>query len=490
MFHKLLSRKGAMAAASVALGLSGMSLALASPAGATGTYTAGKSSTLITGSGSQTAYAVMASLTTLFNEAAGCDFAASTSVPNALNCGTSSTAGPTITGTPGSYTIATPGNVDGEQGFPVSGLNPYNDYAANLPATSSGSGRAQLNGGTATDGASATYNVFEPSYARTSSFSTASPANTAMNYVKYATDGVSWTTFSKANGVATAQAKVKTLTQAQITAIWNNTLTCTVSGVTYTMNWKCVGATKSAPIDCYQPQNGSGTAGTWASFAGYSVSGTATAPCTGNEAGDTTESASAAVASHTNLFENQMAQVGAASDAADAIYFMSFGKWNTTCTGIKSVTPSYTALCAGTPTTDTTVFGGIGGVQANQASVQGSGGGAGVTFPVTRGLYNVYNNSSATGNQVPASQATLNFVGENGFLCRPETSAIVNPVTGNSFRFDIEAAIKSQGFFPLDVSGSPFTYTAPTYEGVLTGVYAGSLATAQDTVGYCLPSNG
>ena len=75
------------------------------------------------------------------------------------------------------------------------------------------------------------------------------------------------------------------------------------------------------------------------------------------------------------------------------------------------------------PTTYTTL-GKIDGITANQATVQGTGGGAGVTFPVTRGLYNVYNNSTAL---VPSSQATLNFTSEYGFLCKASDHRISIP---------------------------------------------------------------
>ena len=81
--------------------------------------------------------------------------------------------------------------------------------------------------------------------------------------------------------------------------------------------------------------------------------------------------------------------------------------------------------------------------------MQGTGGGAGVTFPVTRGLYNLYNNSSAT---VPSNQATLNFMSEDGFLCKSSTKTDIDPQTGVAYRTEIEAAITANGFFPLDVT--------------------------------------
>ena len=153
-----------------------------------------------------------------------------------------------------------------------------------------------------------------------------------------------------------------------------------------------------------------------------------------------------------------MASIAALPDAADAIYFMSFGKFNTTCTTIKYKAPAYTAECAGAPANDTTLRWHHQRRSvtetATKTSIQGTGGGAGVTWPVTRGLYNLYNNSSATD---PSSQATLNFVGEDGFLCKASTATDIDPQTGATYRSEIEADIEAQGFFPLDVSGAPFT---------------------------------
>jgi hypothetical protein len=107
MIRSLFTRRGAAAAAAVTIGLSGMSLALAGTAGA-----APNASPLF-GSGSQTSYAVMTSLSAVFNNASGCDLTAISSAPSTLNCGTSSFA---------------PGTVGGEQGFAVSSENPYNDF--------------------------------------------------------------------------------------------------------------------------------------------------------------------------------------------------------------------------------------------------------------------------------------------------------------------------------------------------------------------------
>ena len=71
---------------------------------------------------------------------------------------------------------------------------------------------------------------------------------------------------------------------------------------------------------------------------------------------------------HENLFENQMATIYAQPDAADAIYFMSLGKFTTTCKGKKA----NVEVCAGATNTTTktyTTFGEINGITATQATV-------------------------------------------------------------------------------------------------------------------------
>ena len=115
-----------------------------------------------------------------------------------------------------------------------------------------------------------------------------------------------------------------------------------------------------------------------------------------------------------------------------------------------------------------------------------------MTFPVTRGLYNLYNNSSAT---VPSSQATLNFVGENGFLCKSSTTTDIDPQTGVAYRTEIEAAITANGFFPLDMSGAPFAEGSVTFPGTITDAAYTAIDnnagnTGDNGNGFCLVTNG
>jgi len=455
MIRSLFTRRRGTAVAAATIGMASLSLAFAGTAGAA------PSSTQMVGSGSQTSYATMTTLTDLFNNVAGCDLTASTSIPSTLNCGTSSF----VAGTPG-----------GEQGFNVAADNPYNDYSVQAPAIGSG------NGVTALQAAAAGTPTQPIEYARSS----AHKGGTQQNDVQYATDGVSWTTFGTIGATKTAQAKVTNITLTDLIAIWNGTLTCTVKGVVYTENWICEGAKTAAPMDVYVAQTGSGTYSSWQSALGFSKTHPGGVENTGMEAGWVANGGSPAtlISAHENLFENQMATIAAQPDAKDAIYFMSFGKFTTTCPGTKPV-------CAGTGKNVTT-YGHINGVTASKSTIQGTGGGGGVTFPVTRGLYNVYNNSTAT---VPATQATLNFIGENGFLCKSSTASEVDTQTGVLYRTEIENAITANGFFPLDVSGAPFAEGSPPAPGTITDAgYAASDNAPTNTGtthnGFCLVTPG
>ena len=451
MFRSKLTR-GGVAFAAATMGVATMSMAFAGTAGATGTAT-GRSATLIIGSGSQTSYDEMTALSTLFNSAPGCDLTASTAVPASLDCGQAS---------------HTAGTVGGEQGYDVSAENPYNDFAVQAPAIGSGNGSTALE---ASGSGSPTQTI---DFARASS----AKGTSVSNRVKFATDAVSWVTFNAVGGVKTNQAKITNMTTAQLQGIFQGTgVPGCVGGQYSNMDWYCLGAKAHSPIDVYMAQTGSGTYSTWQSFTGI-TSNTAGGGVTnaGMEQGGGT------AASHSNLFENQMSYISQQSDAADAIYFFSLGKFTTNCHGKNGKK----VVCAGTAANDYVTFGSINGISATQSTVQGTGGGAGVTFPVVRGLYNNYLNSSAAH---PSSQATLNFVSEKGFLCKSGTSTDTNPYTGNSYRYDIEAAIKAQGFFPLDVSGSPFAQGTVTNPAVITDT-AFTAIDGDGTSGYCLVTHG
>ncbi len=457
MLRSLFTRRGVTAIAAAAIGVSGMSLALAAPAGAAA------QASLLVGSGSQTSYAMMVQLGDLFNNSPGCDLTTGTGSLG-LGCGSNG------------FTAGTPA---GEQGYNVAAENPYNDYTVQAPPVGSGNGRAQL----LLVGAGTPSTTPAISYARSSS-GPGSSDNATENFVEYATDGVSWTTFNEVAGAKTPQAKVVNITKTQLQEIYAGTLSCSVKGGgTVLMNWECLGAKTSNHIDCYVAQTGSGTYSTWQGAMGFTK---------GTPPGCTTVESSGTQASHINLAENSMSYISQQADAAQAIYFMSYGKYETTCNVAGKAPVGGTAakaVCFGVaqkPKASYVTLGQINGISPNQNSIQGSGGGGGVTFPITRGLYNVYLNSTSS---FPASQATLNFASEYGFLCKPDTASQIDPATGATYRSEIEADILAQGFFPLDVSGNAFTFVQGTNHAVITDPgYTPNVT--QGTQGYCNVTDG
>jgi hypothetical protein len=452
MFHKLFTRRRGVAVVAVALGISGMSLAMAGSAGA---VTFLNPSSVVAGSGSNTAYDLMTQLGTLFNSSPGCDLTAATANSGTLQCVT------------GSYVVGG----DGENGQNAASENPYNDVTFQYPAVGSGNGVKELytSGDVAID------------YARSSATPANSHGEVGQNYIEYAIDGVSWIHFNEVSGVKTDTSKLVNLTTAQLEAIYNGTENCTVKGVAYTQNWICVGAKSPQPIDCYVAQTGSGTEKTWAADI---VGGVDAAPCLNDESVGT-------AASHSGLFENEVSAMFTPSgtwnngDEKDAIYYFSTGKY--ALENVKHALP-------GTPAKTFVGLGEINGITANQASVQGTtGDGVPGDFPVTRYLSNVYNNTSTATNGI-ASQPTLNLVGEYGFLCKPGTNTDIDPLTGVSYRSEIETAITAQGFFPLDTHiGTTFHEGTLATAGAITDPLYQEIDptyTASNPQGYCLSVNG
>jgi len=456
MFHKLFTRRRGVAIVTVALGISGMSLAVAGTAGAA---TFLNPSSVVAGSGSNTAYDLMTQLGDLFNGSPGCDLTAASANSGTLQCET------------GTYV---PGQ-DGENGQNAATENPYNDVTFQYPAVGSGNGVKQL----------FTSGDVAINYARSSATPANSHGTSAQNYIEYAIDGVSWIHFTEVSGVKTPASTVTNLTVAQLEAIYNGTENCSITKgkvtTNYTQNWICVGAKTAAPIDCYVAQTGSGTEKTWAADI---VDGNDTAPCLNDEAVGT-------AASHSGLFENEVSAMFTPSgtwnngDEKDAIYYFSSGKY--ALENKKGVLP-------GTPAKTITALGEINGITANKSTVQGTtGDGVPGDFPVIRYLSNVYNNTS-TGTNGIATQPTLNLVGEYGFLCKPSTGSDIDPITGVSYRSEIEADITAQGFFPIDTTigttfhegtlATPGSITDPLYQEIDPNF---AVANPQ---GYCLSVNG
>jgi phosphate transport system substrate-binding protein len=350
---------------------------------------------VIVGSGSSTTYGVMTALDDLFNGMPGCNLVAVPPATQALNFSCTPPASPLVAGNGENYT---------------------NDVALREPALGSSNGILQLeNQGTKTTATAAI------SYAA-SSRAPKTTDNNGLNFVAFAKDGVDWFHFTEVKGVATPSAKVTDLTSTQIQDIWNGTDT----------NWDQVGGT-NAPIDLYAAQSGSGTESTWSSFLGFS---------------DQTYILSKGAAYYDThiVFENEDSQMITNGDEADAIFYFSYGKWELSCK----------TVCGGTAVPGSTkakpstaAIGEVNGVAPSKTTILNG------TFPVPRFLYNVYSNGSDPA--IPAATAaTLNFISEVGFLCKPQTTTvsgkstpILDPNTGVSVRTEINDAIEAAGFFVL-----------------------------------------
>ncbi len=472
MFHKLSKRRGRAAAATVALLASVLSLAFAGSAGAVTT-------SVIGGSGSNTIYQLDTDLSVLFNESPGCNLAGGSPQPLDFSCPTPYATGGVV-------------NQPGEDGETAAMENPYNDVTYQYPALGSGNGVHQLQGNAGSGDGEPDIN-----YARSSATPGNSHGTSQQNYVQFAIDGVSWVHFTQQGGTNLPTSSVGNVQLSALQHIYADTLQCKIGGVIYKMDWACLGAPTHLHIDCYMAQNGSGTEGTWAQ---YVTGGSSTPACLNDETTGT-------AASHNGLFENEVSSITQPSsayynnDVGAAIYFFSFAKYKQECVvgGVSGACPGATGY--------TTSIGAINGIHPTQFNIQGTGGANHGTFPIIRYLSNVYNNSSATGTAgtaaAPATQAALNLVSEYGFLCKSSTATDIDPYTGYNYRYEIEATIFKDGFFPIDVGyhratqtpGTAFAEenTALTYPAQITDPnyqLVDSTYNQTNPTGYCLPIDG
>ncbi len=270
MFQKLHTRRRGVAIATVALGLSGMSLAFV------GAGTAGAAPLPpLAATGSNTTYYAMTDLTTLFNQSPGCDLAGNTH-PFDGSCAI-----------PYLDTAGTAPNQPGEDGSQAAKENPYNDTSVQLPAVGSGQGVKELYTALSTPEA----------YARASSnLASAIHATSAQNVISWGIDGVTGVHFvAGGTGLGATAVQMPTnsvtgLTLTQLQNVYSGGVSCANGGgpgTTYKMVWYCLDPTatnatalKTLPIDCYMAQTGSGTEGTWKQFV---TLGSDTPACLNNE---------------------------------------------------------------------------------------------------------------------------------------------------------------------------------------------------------------
>jgi ABC-type phosphate transport system substrate-binding protein len=445
----------------------------------------------IVGSGSASTYDMMQSLDTLFNNTPGCVLATG-SFANAQGSANQQLNYSCVTDTSSNVLEQVPASAGAAGGEFAYLDNPVNDVAFSEPPIGSSNGIAQLeqsrNNGSTGDKIginNTTENVSAVNYARSSRAPSGANDISGLNFVAYATDGVSWIHWTKTTA-ATPSAKVASLSLAQLQGIYNGTI----------YNWLQVGG-KAAPIKVYSAQEGSGTQSTFKTALGFDPSAsTNLVNCTGEPA-ETGKGATAAfppggsgVAATTgctgpiNIFENELTSV-AAADQPDAIFFYSLGKYAAQCEGVKSKIEQFDKSeipgdpgglnnkvntgCGGSVS-----VGDPGGVAAKiilgqvntispdpQTVLNG-------TFPIVRDLYNVYSNGSNT-NIPAATPATLNYVSEVGFICKPQTidgtpggTKIDDPATGAWYQTEIANSILENGFIPIDS-----TATTPLYSGLV-----------------------
>ena len=253
---------------------------------------------------------------------------------------------------------------------------------------------------------------------------------TGLHFVAYAKDGLPWEYYkvsgSGAKSIKNTSAPCTTtsgpcLTLAQLQGIY---ITCTIT------NWKQVGGS-NVPINPYTAQPGSGTRFSWDTFLGGSS--------------DTCINAKGVTYAGTHIIpENNNAPILANADQKNAIFPFSFGIWSTQVKGA--------GLSALGKINNIAATGGVSGTIGNG------------TFPSVRNIFNVYcaavagTAGSCGANGIVASQQTINYVGEEGWICKPAagvagsttlTGHVNDPITGVNYATEIQTAITNNGFVPI-----------------------------------------
>ncbi len=530
MLKKLVARNRVLKLGATLVGASALAIGFASPAFAFSPQVptggnANSANNLIVMGGSNTTYLMMQALSDIFNQAPGCDLVASSGSTQPLDYGCpglNGEAGTTLshdvvtnvtasitsgsktvtnvspgtsgllkfnvvsgTGIPAGDTIASVTNSTkfklktaatatvgsdalsvittpavGENGFiPFGNENPFNDVLVQEPALGSSNGIAELEELQAH--APASPNVSAISAARSSRAPNLAGGSkvdyNGLNFVAYAMDGVTWIHWTKVVGVATPSASVTNLSTAQLESIYTDSATCNgPGGVTLTNNWYCFnggqGTPANEPIALYIAQNGSGTEATWVSA--LNIPSTDTFPFGGEDANHV-------------IFENETASILANGDESNALFFFSYGKYQSIC----APNPSF---CSGS-STSTIGLGEMNGVTITKASIAAQlPGASGTPFPGDRLLYNVYSDGSDSANITTASPATMNAISEDGFLCKPSTASDVDPNTGSTYLSEIQKQITNQGFYPLPlmVEDGETDTSNPLYNTTASGIPA------------------
>lgn len=447
--QKLMRRGRRVAVGGVLAGALLAAMTVAGPAGASTTPAVNK---VILGSGSSTSYDMMQGLDALFNDSLGCYMTQPTGTNQTLNFSCAS---------------SNPGQNQVGEGYTE---NPINDVATEEPALGSGGGIDQIEyGGTGSDGGGSAEPTAVVNYARSSRAFNGPTAKTpdypGLNFVAYATDGVSYLTFPSVDGVKSPSHGVTNLKTSQLTDIWNGTDT----------NWDQVGGTTSASICVYVAQLSSGTESTWATALGFSSPTTLNAYVDTNPSlpGCDVPAGQTYGTSHT-IFENEGQDIVENGDEANAIFFFSYGKYQVVCKKL-------TNQCANGKADTLPVLGEVNHVKADPTTILCDTPSCKTQFPITRNLYNVYSNGSfspsvsAEYGFPAATAATINYVSEIGFLCKGQLDTgnkeVIDPSTGTWYHTEIDSVISASGFiaFPLQSSGQDINSVDTPASAVLAG---------------------
>ena len=409
MFRSLFTRRGGVAIAAAAVGVASLSLAFAGTAGAAPYPDNQGAAQALIGSGSQTTYTAMQQLDNLFNGSPGCDLTASTSDAGltsgpgegTINCGT---------------TPIAPGTIGGEQGFNQSADNPYNDYAVEAPPVGSGTGAALLeNAGTGSPTQPICTHGPRPS--RATPRSTTSSRAPTVSPGRRSPSSTTWPPTRRRSSTSPSRTcrpsgTARSAVPAPSSAAWTGTAWVRQALADRRLPGPVrLGHVLDVAVQPEPPEQGrprwhqlrrpvrlvgcptvvrlrpSRRRTTTCSRTRWPPSPVSRTPRTPSTSCPTASSRRPAPAR-----------------AGKAVW---------------RVRPARRPTPRSARST---------GVAASQSSIQGSGGGAGVTFPITRGLYNLYNNSSAA---APSNQATLNFISEDGFLCKASTATEIDPHHGH-----------------------------------------------------------
>jgi ABC-type phosphate transport system substrate-binding protein len=226
-----------------------------------------------------------------------------------------------------------------------------------------------------------------------------------LTYVGYARDAISW--WHSATGPSAA---VASLSQQQLKDIYAGTIT----------NWSAVGGT-DAPIVVYGVQKSSGTGSVFNGFLGSGIDQYSQIPAAnkGSNCDATTGAYTPSFPNCRILSENDASPIFTQGNAANAIYFFSYGRY--------TQQPDAAGGSAGTASPK----GKLGQLDSVTASPETIKDTASTKFPLTRNLFNVV--------RYP-SKAVASWVGPGGVLC----------TAGGTTRTKLADAIAGTGFVPFD----------------------------------------